>query len=452
MSRLVELREQFEKKAKEQADLLAKGDALTQEDVLKAEGLNGELDKLQGEIEGFAKVAKMQDQAKAREALLSRPTNPLPHPGTGVSVVGMQAAGETVIETGRKGTEVQGLGPGLMSDREWRAVQQPEYKEAFLKYLRCGGTHGLNHVEMKTLSEGSDTSGGFTVPEDFLANVIMKRPTPVRVMNYVQSFNTTRDSLSIPKVNYSTDDLYTTGVRATWTGEIPASATTARVTDPVFGAVRVPVYTAMLSMPVTNDLLEDSAVALLPWAEARFAETIELLIDNMILNGTGVGQPFGILANPGGAQQPASVSIGNPATADNIIKLGWTLPEQYDDEARWVFNKTNFGQALAQLKDSNNRYIWGEGYQDSGLSPTIKNRELLGYPVNYSGFMPNQTANAFPVIFGDFRGYYLVRRVGFSVQVLRELYAETNQILLLGRVRFGGQVAEEWRLKCGKNA
>jgi HK97 family phage major capsid protein len=224
------------------------------------------------------------------------------------------------------------------------------------------------------------------------------------------------------------------------------------VTDPVFGSVRVPVYTAMLSMPVTQDLIEDSAVALLPWIESRFSETIELLKDNMILNGSGVGQPAGILMNPGGTGQPSTVNVGasGAVTADGIISVGWSLPEQYDEQARWIFNKTVTGQAIAKLKDAENRYIWSMGTQDGGLSPSIQNRELLGYPVNYSGFMPDPANNAYPVIFGDLRGYYLVNRVGFSIKVLNELYAETNQVLLLGRVRFGGVVAEEFRLKIGK--
>ncbi len=91
--------------------------------------------------------------------------------------------------------------------------------------------------------------------------------------------------------------------------------------------------------------------------------------------------------------------------------------------------------------------MWGYGLQDDGLSPDLHSRRLLGYDVNYSGFMPSPAAGTYPVIFGDLSGYYLVNRVGFSIQVLRELYAETNQILLLGRLRFGGQVAEDWKIK-----
>jgi HK97 family phage major capsid protein len=61
--------------------------------------------------------------------------------------------------------------------------------------------------------------------------------------------------------------------------------------------------------------------------------------------------------------------------------------------------------------------------------------------------MPNVAANNYPVIFGDLSGYTMVNRVGFSIQVLRELYAELGQVAVVGRIRFGGQVLEPWRLR-----
>jgi HK97 family phage major capsid protein len=114
-------------------------------------------------------------------------------------------------------------------------------------------------------------------------------------------------------------------------------------------------------------------------------------------------------------------------------------------------NKVNTGSAVAQLKDAQGRFLWGLGYGESGLSVDFKSRPLVGYPVIYSGFMPNIGAANYPLIFGDLSGYYLVNRIGFSVQVLRELYAETNQVLVLGRLRFGGQPVEPWKLFAGKS-
>ena len=53
------------------------------------------------------------------------------------------------------------------------------------------------------------------------------------------------------------------------------------------------------------------------------------------------------------------------------------------------------------------------------------------------------------MVFGDLSGYYLVHRVGFSIQVLREVEALRNRLVLVGRMRFGGAVAEPWKLKVG---
>ena len=223
---------------------------------------------------------------------------------------------------------------------------------------------------------------------------------------------TGRDAVILPKVNYTTDDLYTTGIRATFSGEVPVTSNSIRVTEPAFGQARIPIYTAMLSMPLTNNMVEDASFPLQTWCEDKFAETIRLLKENMILNGSGIGQPMGILNNPGGANQPPVVTMGNPITADGVVKMAWSVPEQYDENLAWVFNKTNAGQYLATLKDSENRYLWGTGLQDSGLmvGADAAHKVLQGYPVLFQGFMPNLGANNYPVVFGDLRGYYLIDR------------------------------------------
>lgn len=337
-----------------------------------------------------------------------------------------------------------------MDSKQLEVTASASYKQVFRRYVRKG-LHGLGSMDLKTLQEGVDSQGGFLVPEDVLNFIIQKVAAPTRVSGMVQTLSTARDQMVISRVNYTADDKYTTGIRSTWTGEIPSSSTVHRVTDPVFGQLRIPVNTNMMSLPITLDMIEDSAFPLISWASSKFSETIDLLKDDMIINGDGVGKPAGFLYSPGGTNQPAVVVSGHASqiTADGIINLGYSLPEQYDENARYLFNKTNTAKAIATLKDSNNRYLFGMGLQDSGLAggrPT----ELNGYPYSYSAFMPDIAANAFPVLFGDFRSYILLNRVGFSIQVLDQPYAESNQTVLLGRVRFGGQVAEPWRVKIQK--
>lgn len=444
--KLKALLESFETKTNEQKTLLDKGNDMTQEDYVKAQALDTELDGIQSSIEVFKGAAALQAKHGQRTEYLERGTTKL-----GSNMVPIHASGETQISTNRKGgLFVESAGEGMIEEKQWQAICKPEYQTAFVKYVTKGKEY-MSGADFKTLQEGLDDSGGYLVPEDFLNNVLMRKPTPTRVAANCQSFNTTRDQLTIPKVQYTTDDLYTTGIRATWTGEVPASNTASRVTDPVFGQLRIPVFTAMLSMPVTNDLLEDSAVALQPWIEDRFGETIELLYDNMALNGTGVSQPTGILSNPGGADQPKVVVSGNAngLTGDGLINLTEDLPEQYDEASKLWFNKVNTGKAIRLLKDADGRPLVNYGTQDNGVA-SGRPHDVNGYPYLWSGFMPNVAANNFPIIFGDMQGYALVRRIGFSIQVLRELYAETNQILLLGRIRFGGAVVEPWRLRIQK--
>lgn len=424
----------------------------SQENLLRAQELNDQFKGLTASIESFKDASRA---AADHRAYLSQPIHDVPF-DTGARVVGLKSAGQTEVSSTASGFGFFGDGEGLIDEKVWRVIGENSYKSAFRSYLRKGEKN-MSGAEMKTLQEGADAAGGFFVPEDFVQRLLQRQPTPTRVQDRVTRLTTGRDAVILPRVNYTADDLYTTGIRATFTGEVPFNALAARVTEPTFGQSRVPIYTAMLSMPLTNNMVEDANFPIQSWCEEKFSETIRLLKENMILNGNGVGQPTGILSNPGGAGQPSTVPIGNPITGDGIVKLAWSVPEQYDDNLAWVFNKTATGQYLATLKDANNRYLWGTGLQDSGLveqagSPAAGRRMLQGYPVLFQGFMPNPAANAYPVIFGDLRGYYLIERIGFSVQVLRELYAETNQILLLGRVRFGGQVCEEFRLKIGQQA
>lgn len=395
--------------------------------------------------EGLKAQIEVADRAKGVKDWSEKSTGV---PPLGAKVVGTEPAGKTVIEN-QTGRVVLDEGAGTVSSKLMETLSSTEYKGAFRTYLRKG-LADMPAAERKTLQEGIDDQGGFLVPLDVLNRIIAREPTPTNIAGRVTTLTTGRDRVAIPKVNYSTDDIYTTGIRVTWTGEVPSSSTVHRVTEPVFGQVAIPINTAMMSMPLTNDLIEDAMFPLQQWVADKFAETVDIFKDDIIINGSGIGRPEGILMNPNGTDQPATVNIGNPLTADGLQTLVWTLPPQYDSNGVIVFNKVNTGMALAKLKDGNNRYLWANF--DDNVASSPMNRTFLGYPVLMNALMPNTGANNFPIIFGDLKGYYLVNRVGFSVQVLRELYAETNQILVLGRLRLGGLVAEPWRILIGKNA
>ncbi len=364
----------------------------------------------------------------------------------GATVDGIRAAGHTTIDREAGSLLVNSEGEGLLTDQQMKAMRDPEYARAFKAYLR-GGEARLRSAHAIKIQEGLDPSGGFLVPEEILNRVLVKEPAPTRVAGRVTQMTTSRDTLVIPKVNYTTDNIYTSGMRVTWTGEVPASATAHRVTEPVWGQARIPIFTAMMSLPLTRDMIEDSSYPIVEWCTSKFQETIDLLYENMIINGAGATQPDGILINSQFVSNDVHSGAAAALTWDGLVNLAYALPEQYDRNAVMVLNKTNCARQIAGLQDGNGRPYWTEGAGDNGLAGQRINRPLLGYPVIFNAFMPNVGAGNYPIVFGDLSGYYLVNRIGFSIETLRELYSESNQVVLLGRIRFGGQLVEDWRLR-----
>lgn len=326
-------------------------------------------------------------------------------------------------------------------------VQKKGYQPAFENYLRKG-MNDLGPQDRKTLSEGTDSAGGFLVPEDYQTELIKKIATNATIRSRARVGTTSRDIAKWPKIHYTTDDKYTSGVRVTWTGESPTSSTVHRVTDPVFGLYSIPVHTCMASLPLYNDLIEDSAFDVVGVSSELLAEAFTLGENDTFINGSGIGRPMGILTQVDG-DGPASVASGTAATltADGLINLAYALPAQYEANAAWVFRKAT-EQVIRKLKDSSKNYLWPVISSMGNFAPAPK--ELLGFPTLRDEFMPAIADSAYPIIFGDLRGYLVLDRVGISVQRLSEIYAETNITLLLARKRLGGQTIEPWRMKVQK--
>lgn len=327
-------------------------------------------------------------------------------------------------------------------------VQAKGYPPAFEAYLRRGKV-GLGPNDLKVLSEGVDTAGGFTVPEDFQAELLRKQAIMPSIRAMARVVTTSRDSVNWPTVNYTTDDKYTSPVRMTWTGEVPASSTTHRATDPVFGNKLVPVHTAMSSLLISNDLIEDSVFDIIGIATELLAEANAVGEDEVFAIGDGISKPMGLLTEVDG-NGPASIAANDDLTPDavDIINMFFGLPSQYRANAKWLMN-SNTMKGYEGLKDGQNRYLVSSLVSGSLQTPPVDN--LKGKPVHYNEFMVDAVANGLILAFGDFKGYVIIDRVGLSVKRLDETYAEINQTALVARKRVGGYAAEPHRFRVLKN-
>ena len=465
-----DLLERFDKRSKELTSYLeSKGDNITAADFTAANVIRDDLRSIKASIESEKQLGELHADAKAFRGYMEDPS-PGGHPGH-ATVTGAQRSGHSIVtrsmpkHTRQAVRLLEQRGAGVLtrengySARAAEAICTREYRNAWSTWLRRG-ERGLSTTQFRVLEDGLDPQGGFLAPAEMIARLIQKKPSPTRVAGLVETVNCSSDACSISRVNYTTatDDpqgnIYSTGVRATLTDENPTSDTQANVNDAnMFGSVRISNYTWLLEAPLTNNIIEDAWFDPVTWMVGKFGLTADLLKDNMIINGSGISQPYGFLANPGGTDtllNPAVITSGAPTapffTADQLINITEDIAEQYDEGIHYLYKRTTSGKYIRTLKDANGRYLFSKGAGEDTVA-VGRVQSLNGYPTLWSQFMPDPATSAYPLIAGDFGAYTLINRVGFSVQVLREVGARRNQVILLGRLRFGGQPTEPWRVR-----
>lgn len=215
----------------------------------------------------------------------------------------------------------------------------------------------------------------------------------------------------------------TAGTDASWVAEV---TTATEDTTLAFGRREFKPYKMAKLMKVSRTLLQHA-----PMAEQTILDEMRLRIgtgaENAYLNGTGSAQPLGIfVANAAGINTDRDVSTGNTTTTvtfDGLQEAKYSVKQQYHANASWVLHR-DLAKMLAKIKDGNGQYVW-QGSVVSGQPD-----RLLGAPVFMSEYAPNTfTTGLYVAVFGDFRqGYWIVDADAINVQILRELYATTNQV------------------------
>lgn len=432
------------KLAEAQALVDAHKDGMPEDVAKKCQEIMGEADQLKAQAEMLKKLkegkAYMEDPANPPKASASFRAAA---PGEGDFPIDGKAWQETEVNTP--------FGKKIVRFNTPLVVQHKEYAPAFEAYMRKGSFIELGSNDRKALSEGVDTAGGYLVPVDVQSELISKMASMAVIRSLARVISTSRDVVSFVRKTYTTNDIYTGPARITWTAETPSSGSVHRVTNQTFGQVDIPINTAMASQLVSNNLIEDSAFDVMSIVTQDLAEAFALGEDNVFINGTGANQPKGILTDIDTAGKGPTKTVSGGAstlTADGLLSLWGSLPSQYHGaNTRWVMALATL-LAIKKLKDGSNRYLLDTLNTGSLQSPVAQ--ILVDRPVLLDEFMPAIAANAYPIIFGDFSGYMIADRVGLSVQILKERYAEENQTLVLGRKRVGGQVVEDYKIKVQK--
>jgi len=275
--------------------------------------------------------------------------------------------------------------------------------------------------EMKnTLNEGSDTEGGYLVPDEFENKLVtgLKENTVIRAHAHV--ITTSGGLHKIPVV--ASHGL------ASWIDEEGAYTES----DETFGQVQLDAHKVGTIIKVSEELLNDSAFDLENYIAEEFTRRIGDKEEEAFLTGNGTGKPTGILNATGGGQVGVTTASATAITADELIDLYYSLKAPYRKKAIWVLNDTTI-KAIRKLKDSNGNYL---------LQPALKDGEvstILGRPYFTSAYAPEIAAGAKTILFGDLSYYWIGDRQGISFKRLNERYADNGQIGFLAFKRLDGK-------------
>lgn len=279
------------------------------------------------------------------------------------------------------------------------------------QYLRSMIVGGKTEAERRALSAGSDSAGGYTVPDMLSATLIdLARAQSVVMRAGAQTVPLTSDTNNVAK-------LLTDPVPG-WRAEAGAVAES----DPTFGLVQLVPRSLAVQTKISVELMEDS-LNLAVELPRVLAAAMAVELDRVALLGSGIApEPRGIAATVGIgtlAQNAVISSYANLSRARTAILTANQVPTAFIMHPRDEGTFTN-------LVDGQNNPL--------GIHPNIASIPMLtttSIPVD-GGAGDNEST----IIAGDFARLLVGIRSDIRVEVLKtSAYASNLQYTLLAHMR-----------------
>jgi HK97 family phage major capsid protein len=321
-------------------------------------------------------------------------------------------------------------GPQAVEDayRTGRWIRATVFKNA--DDIRWCRDHG---VEARALSEGSNSAGGYLVPQEFAARVIRLVETYGTMPGACERVTLARDVMTIPK--------RTTGTTAYFVSE-GGSITES---DPAWNVVTLNSKKLAVACRLSSEVLEDSAsyVNIADQVTQEFGTSLAFKIDSVGWNGNGQagdGSITGIAAAIDDGTHTASVvtaASGNTGfetlDVDDFLAAIGKLPIYARSGARWYVSPAGYAASIARLKYALGGNAVSDLSGDAGLS-------FMGYGVSLVHVLDSTLGadgDTVKVLFGNLglSSIYAARRE-FSMKLYDQVYATTDQLLMQGTMRF----------------
>lgn len=296
-----------------------------------------------------------------------------------------------------------------------------DVRDAFRSYMLNGiGRMPVAHREIlekrANQTVGTDTQGGYLVPEGFKAELEKALLPYVAIWDFARVLKTkTGGDIPWPTMN----DTSNKGVLLAEEGALtPTGITFSSVTlkDYLFSSDVV---------KVSVQLLQDSALPIEQIVAEALAERLGRILNQYYTTGTGTAQPEGVVTN---ASNSGEVSLIAGPTRSNVVGLVHSLNADYRKNGTFMFEDSLLkALKLIEIGTADARPLWQP-------SMRVGEPDLIdGHPYIINDEMASLGSGNTIMIFGDFKKFIIRQVEGYTLIRLNELYMAN---LLVGFTSF----------------
>jgi len=407
--RVDELRNEGQKLIRDAKEIFLneKADAQDRE---KATRMLARVDDIKSEIDSLVQIAESEKALMGTAKVENRGGD---RPAKQIGSLGRLLVEVFNAEFGRKSVH-----PGL---KRWRDPEEPAVDETKIGWVEPG--------DSKDLLESVGASGGYLVPvqqgESLLVHpggtdsVVTPRATVIPMR---------RRQIQLPALNQGATTAgqphWFGGIIAKWTEE----ATEKDETQPSFRRINLTAFKLALYTEASDELLMDNAVSLEAFLNSAFGGAIDWYKEHAYVQGTGAGQPLGIIPAPGTITIPPA-AIGAIAVSDFADML-----EAFVGRSPiWMMSR-QWMSDLIELNGpaGNPSYVFMPSARD-GVPGS-----LFGYPVFFSEHMP-QPGEVGSVALCDWSKYLIGDRQAVTVDASKHFRFQNDLTAWRAVSRVGGR-------------
>lgn len=305
----------------------------------------------------------------------------------------------TAAEAMRRLEELEAQITGKKVDPSAEAKKQAAaYNAAFWEHMHTG-------MPQNGLKAGSDGAGGYLVPDTYDTELVQALAEKNVIRQIAKAIPTTQ-RMHIPVANGIGD--------AAWIREGEPWG----INEADFGEVVLDAYKLATSIRVSDEMLEDGGVDIEEYIRKTYAERIGEAEEEAFIRGNGKGKPLGLIYQ---APMGAISELEGDITLDDILNLEYSVKQAYRDNAVWLMSEDAYHK-LRRIPHYDGRPLW---------NPNLKEGEpeyLFGHRIYICKSMDDVAPGSIPVMFGDFRFFWIGDRGKRVIKRLVERYANRGQV------------------------